>query len=208
MSNPITNNYTMYTNTSKAANAKNGEFWYEDGSNDQVSMQSFLQLMIAQLKNQDFNNTMDDTQFVTQMAQFSTLQAMTELASYSKLNYASSILGKEVAYKTTVGSETRYEYGKVDAISSKANGEPILYINNAEYSLADIAQVYPDASLKETMGEFAEKITTGIDELVAEVEANTTNAILSIVSASTDESEEESEESEEETSLADTLTLE
>ena len=199
MSNPITNNYTVYTNTSKAANAKNGDFWYEDGSNDQVSMQSFLQLMIAQLKNQDFNNTMDDTQFVTQMAQFSTLQAMTELASYSKLNYASSILGKEVAYKTTVGSETRYEYGKVEAISSKANGEPILYINNAEYSLSDIAQVYPDASNEETMNKFADKIVSGIDELVAEVKSSTTEALFDILS--------DEEEDEEEISLADTLML-
>lgn len=199
MSNPITNNYTVYTNTSKAANAKNGDFWYEDGSNDQVSMQSFLQLMIAQLKNQDFNNTMDDTQFVTQMAQFSTLQAMTELASYSKLNYASSILGKEVAYKTTVGSETRYEYGKVDAISSKPNGEPILYINNAEYSLSDIAQVYPDASNEETMNKFADKIVSGIDELVAEVKSSTTEALFDILS--------DEEEDEEEISLADTLML-
>lgn len=199
MGNQITNNYTVFTNTSKAANVKNGEFWYEDGSNDQVSMDSFLQLMIAQLKNQDFNNTMDDTQFVTQMAQFSTLQAMTELASYSKLNYASSILGKEVAYKTTVGSETRYQFGKVEAISSKSNGEPIVYINNAEYSLSDIAQVYPDASTEETMNKFAEKIVSGIDELVADVKASTTEALFEMMN--------EKDEDEEEVSLADTLML-
>lgn len=199
MGNSITNNYTVYTNTSKAANVKNGEFWYEDGSNDTVTMDSFLQLMIAQLKNQDFNNTMDDTQFVTQMAQFSTLQAMTELASYSKLNYASNILGKEVCYKTQVGSETRYVMGKVDAIGSKASGEPILYINNAEFSLSDIFQVYPDATTEETMNQFADKIVSGIDELVAEVQQSTTDALFAMMS--------EDEEDEEEVSLADTLML-
>ena len=38
---------------------------------------TFLQLLIAQLKNQDPENPADGTQFVTQLAQFTTLQEQT-----------------------------------------------------------------------------------------------------------------------------------
>jgi flagellar basal-body rod modification protein FlgD len=38
----------------------------------------FLQLLVAQLENQDPDNPSDGTQFVTQLAQFTTLQEQTE----------------------------------------------------------------------------------------------------------------------------------
>lgn len=168
MPNSVNNNYYGSYGTSKAAQAKNGEFWYEDPNKNNVSMDSFLQLMIAQLKNQDFQNTLDETQFITQMAQFSTLQAMNELASYSKNNYAATILGHEVAYKVGVGSQTEYKFGVVDAVSTKPSGEPILYIGNAEYKLSDIVQVYPKESdnIKDLIDGLGDKIVEGIDEII------------------------------------------
>jgi flagellar basal-body rod modification protein FlgD len=39
----------------------------------------FLQLLVAQLKNQDPENPADGTQFVTQLAQFTTLEQSTEM---------------------------------------------------------------------------------------------------------------------------------
>ena len=42
----------------------------------QVTEQQFLQLLVAQLKNQDPLNPMDGTQFVSQLAQFSQLEQM------------------------------------------------------------------------------------------------------------------------------------
>ncbi len=42
----------------------------------QVTEQQFLQLLVAQLQNQDPLNPMDGTQFVSQLAQFSELQQM------------------------------------------------------------------------------------------------------------------------------------
>lgn len=169
MPNSINNNYGFGTyGTSKPATVKNGEFWYEDPNKNNVSMDSFLQLMIAQLKNQDFQNTLDETQFITQMAQFSTLQAMNELASNSKNNYLATILGHEVAYKVGVGSQIEYRFGVVDAVSSKPSGEPILYIGNAEYKLSDIVQVYPKDSdnIKDLIDGLGDKIVEGIDEII------------------------------------------
>jgi flagellar basal-body rod modification protein FlgD len=43
-----------------------------------ASQSVFLQLLIAQLKNQDPQNPADGTQFVTQLAQFTTLEQQTQ----------------------------------------------------------------------------------------------------------------------------------
>ena len=61
-----------------------------------VTAEDFLTLMVAQLTNQDFMNPMDDTQFVTQLAQFSSMQMMQEMANYTKTSYVMSLVGKPV----------------------------------------------------------------------------------------------------------------
>ncbi|MGA3024954.1 MAG: flagellar hook capping FlgD N-terminal domain-containing protein [Bryobacteraceae bacterium] len=43
-------------------------------SDSLANEQTFLQLLVAQLKNQDPSNPMDGTQFVTQLAEFSQLE--------------------------------------------------------------------------------------------------------------------------------------
>jgi flagellar basal-body rod modification protein FlgD len=51
-------------------------------STDKLASQSvFLQLLVAQLKNQDPQNPADGTQFVTQLAQFTTLEQATQSRS-------------------------------------------------------------------------------------------------------------------------------
>ena len=59
-------------------------------------MQDFLNLLVAQITNQDALNPMDNTEFIAQMAQFSTLQAMTDLTEMALQGQATSLLGKNV----------------------------------------------------------------------------------------------------------------
>jgi flagellar basal-body rod modification protein FlgD len=66
--NPITSN-TGASSSSSAAGAATA-------AQTQVTEQQFLQLLVAQLKNQDPLSPMDGTQFVSQLAQFSELQQM------------------------------------------------------------------------------------------------------------------------------------
>src|ERR1041384_7653884 len=44
-----------------------------------VSQNTFMELLITQLKNQDPMNPQDSSQFVSQLAQFSSLEQMTQL---------------------------------------------------------------------------------------------------------------------------------
>ncbi|ADY54982.1 flagellar hook capping protein [Syntrophobotulus glycolicus DSM 8271] len=90
----------------------------------------FLQLLVAQLKYQDPMSPMDNTQFVSQMAQFSALEQMTNVAdaivtltslySQSLLYQGSAMIGKTAAYQA--GSEGQeLTTGKVNSIRIQDN---------------------------------------------------------------------------------------
>jgi flagellar basal-body rod modification protein FlgD len=68
------------TGTSSTASAAQTAAQQAAASSDPVANEDvFLQLLVAQLKYQDPENPADGTQFVTQLAQFSTLEQSTEM---------------------------------------------------------------------------------------------------------------------------------
>jgi flagellar basal-body rod modification protein FlgD len=64
----------------------------EMGKND------FLKLLTAQLKHQDPMNPMEDKDFMGQMAQFSQLEQITNVASTLQNERAFNLIGREVTY--------------------------------------------------------------------------------------------------------------
>lgn len=113
-----------------------------DKKDKSVSVQDFLNLMVAQLKNQDFTNPVDDTQYVTQLAQFATMQQMEELAAYSKQNYVTSLIGKDVTVaKMSVTGDVNKQEGIIEKISL-VNNEYKVYVNKKPYSLEEIMQIH------------------------------------------------------------------
>lgn len=112
----------------------------EDGDNG-LSVDSFLKLMVTQLTNQDFMNPVDDTQFLTQMAQFSTLQQMQEMSSNMKNNYLLSLVGQTVTCaKFNVSGNLVKETGKVERIVL-ANDEFSLYVNGEKFLLSQLMEL-------------------------------------------------------------------
>lgn len=114
---------------------------YVSSSEMNVSVQDFLQLMIAQLKNQDFTNPVDDTQYVTQLAQFATMENMQELAYYSKTNYVMSLIGKDVtAASLSLGGAVNKVTGPVEKVSL-VNNDFTIYVGGKAFTLDQIMSV-------------------------------------------------------------------
>lgn len=119
---------------------------YGDASDKMVTMDDFLTLMVAQLKNQDFMNPMDDTQYVTQLAQISTMQQMEEMAYNAKTTYVTSLVGKNVvAAKFTVSGELKQTDGIVSKISL-LDGKFVIYVGDEPYGIDEIMEVKATAA--------------------------------------------------------------
>lgn len=144
-------NYTQMLNGTGTADKANQVYdaVFSDKSNDDLNVSDFFELMVAQLTNQDFMNPVDDTQYLAQLAQFSSMNAMKELSEYSKQNYVMSFLGKEcTAAKYQIGGEVEQTTGKVTSVSLVDNDYK-LTINGKEFALSEIMKV-GDGSLAES----------------------------------------------------------
>jgi len=107
-----------------------------------LGMQDFIKLLVAQLQNQDMLNPMDNTEFISQMATFSTLTAINNMAEQSFTSYAVSLLGKEVTAAVIdplTGQLERTE-GVVTGISL-FEGTPKIYIGDKVFELQSIMTV-------------------------------------------------------------------
>jgi len=108
-----------------------------------LGMQDFLKLLVAQLQNQDMMNPMDNAEFITQMATFSTLTAINNMAEQTMTSYAVSLLGKDVVaaeIDQITGKMHRYE-GTVTAISLFDRDGPKIWIGDKPLSLQSIMSV-------------------------------------------------------------------
>lgn len=103
----------------------------------------FLKLLIVQMQNQDPTDPMDNTEFIAQMAEFSTLEQMTNMNSnFDKLssvltsNSALGTIGKTV--QIDLGDTTTQ--GVVQAVTYGNN--PQVRVGNMYYDLNKITAVY------------------------------------------------------------------
>ena len=111
------------------------------GGSGTLNMDDFLQLLVAQLKNQDMYNTMDDSEYMAQMAQFSMLQAITDMSELSMTSYGVSLIGKEVTV-AQIGDDGTVKSieGIVDSVNF-FNGSPQVVVDDKSYSLSSVMSV-------------------------------------------------------------------
>ncbi|WKY45504.1 flagellar hook capping FlgD N-terminal domain-containing protein [Eubacteriaceae bacterium ES2] len=111
-------------------------------------MDDFLQMMVAQLQNQDMNNTADTNEFVNQMATYTMIEsinsmtaAMADLTELSMTNYGISLIGKDViiAEADDDGNITTVQ-GTVDSVNFY-NGETMVVVDGNSYSLGSVMSV-------------------------------------------------------------------
>lgn len=118
----------------------------------ELGKDEFLKLLITELKYQDPTNPMQDREFISQMAQFSSLEQMLNFnTNMSKLvenvSFQSSfeLLGRivdvEVQGITDENGNTRIINGTVEAVSKKEN-EIYVRVNGEDYPSSNIITLY------------------------------------------------------------------
>lgn len=117
----------------------------EKTSGSTLGKDDFLLLLVTQMKYQDPMNPQDDTDFVAQLAQFSSLEQMQNLNATTVNSQAFSLVGKEVVVTT----DTNTVQGIVDYVTMK-NNDTMLSINGDLYNIDDLTQVFDDSYIIST----------------------------------------------------------
>ena len=110
---------------------------------NELGKDDFLKLLITQLQNQDPTDPMENQEFIAQMAQFSSLEQMTNLStSFAKM--ASFISSQEAAI--TLGKTVELNVGDTTTtgiVEGATRGEnPQILVNGMYYTLDKIAAIY------------------------------------------------------------------
>jgi len=91
-----------------------------------LGQDGFLQLLVAEMQNQDpLSSSQDPTQSVTQMAQFSSVEQLTNLVQGSQQAQSIALIGHTVAYTDSDGNAAS---GVVDAVTFNS-GAPVIDVN-------------------------------------------------------------------------------
>lgn len=105
-----------------------------------LDIQDFFKLLTAQLKNQSMFEPASDTEFIAQMAQFSTLQMMQELGNMFQNTYAVALIGKTIKVQTNMYGQVGVETGKVEKVLMQ-QGVAQLIVNGRPYQVGEVLEV-------------------------------------------------------------------
>ena len=115
----------------------------------EVGKDQFLQLLVTQMRNQNPLEPASDTEWISQLANFSSLEAMQNMSSTMTGTQAMSMVGKyvDIVSKTDSG-KTASESGYVDFVNVK-DGNVQVSVGGKLYDAADVVNVYDDYYLLE-----------------------------------------------------------
>ncbi|GAA0483308.1 hypothetical protein Ade02nite_65540 [Paractinoplanes deccanensis] len=102
---------------------------------------TFLKLLVAQLKYQDPSKPADSTQFLAQTAQFTQVEKLGEVADMLKAQQlvgASSLVGKTVTYLDDSGAKLT---GVISAAKLNGDSEPTLRVGDTDVQLSKVMEV-------------------------------------------------------------------
>lgn len=94
-------------------------------SNDELGKDAFLNLLVTQLRNQNPLDPMDDKEFISQMAQFSSLEQMQNINASMVATQAAGMIGYTVDWNTDQGEALQ---GVVEGVVNSA-GKSQLIVN-------------------------------------------------------------------------------
>lgn len=127
-------------------NIKNVNTAATDKSKSTVGKDDFLKILITQLKNQDPSQPLEDKEFIAQMAQFTSVEQLTNMSNEMKLlrqslGFASGLIGKNIAWTLTDSNgQSVNKSGLVDSITVK-DGVQYAMVKGEKVPLDQISQI-------------------------------------------------------------------
>lgn len=112
-----------------------------------LDMTDFLKLLAAQFSNQDITNPTSNTEYISELAQFASIQAMNTLTNYADSQYAASLVGKKVvvAKYDSTGKMVK-DTGVVSYVDFTSADGSTLVVNGTAYGLSNVMQVLSDST--------------------------------------------------------------
>lgn len=151
-----------------------------------VDTDTFLTLLVAQLANQDPLNPQKDTEFITQLAQMTTLEEMQHISSQMSSIQAYSLVG-QYAYAESLDADNGTAsclYGKIESIVNESSTYYAI-INGNTVKTDDIVQIFDSSLLSADyalieLSSLIGKTVTGSYETEDGTPANVTGTVSSV----------------------------
>ncbi|WP_368483265.1 flagellar hook assembly protein FlgD [Oceanobacillus sojae] len=115
----------------------------------ELGKDEFLKLLVAQMQNQNPMNTMDEGEFIAQMATFSSLEQMMNMSKSMELLVNNQLVSPAIQYSHMIGETVNYrtfdeetgrekgiESSKVVSVSQQ-DGWAVFHLENGEKIYAD-----------------------------------------------------------------------
>lgn len=140
----VNSNYNNIINSQASADSTSGP-------QQQLTQNDFLQLLVAQMENQDPLQPQSDTQMAAQMAQFTSLSQTSSMSSSLSAMQASSLIGATVTVQEPNSRNTAS--GVVQSVrlgSQSSDGTPQIIVNGMAYDLSQVLSVTPTPTTTQT----------------------------------------------------------
>ena len=130
---------------------------YVDATNELVNSETFMQLLVAEMTNQDPLEPTSNTEFISQLATFSQMQYARDSSTYAMANYAASLVGKTATASKMDGKNLVTKTGVVESVTKNtSNNSYTVKIDGESFDLSKITAV------KETEKESISDSTDGL----------------------------------------------
>lgn len=116
---------------------------FVDSSDDIINQETFLRLLTAEMSNQDPLEPTSNTEFISQLAQFSSMQYMLDTSKYAESNYASGLVGKYATAIKQEGKDAITKSGIVEKVHKAADNSYLVTIDGEDFKLNQISSVQP-----------------------------------------------------------------